>query len=108
MKQVLFIIAACLPLMLSCGRQAACRMPDVNDSIVEKHPDSALTLLDGCLFPEQLTDGERAEYARLRVKACVRAGKSFAQDTMPEQAVRYYASRRDSMRLAECYGRIGK
>lgn len=122
MKHLLFIIAACLPLMLSCGRQAAYRMPDVTDSLVEEHPDSALALLEGCLFPEQLPADELAEYARLRAKACVWAGKSFAQDTLLELAAGYYAScqdtRRhdecydglcqDAMHLAECYGWIGK
>ncbi len=98
-----FLIIAGMFLLYACTGSSPCKLPRLSDVWVKEHPDSALALLDGLLFPEELPLPERAEYARLRASACLEADKSFAQDTLLGVAICYYTVCGDSSRLSECY-----
>lgn len=89
--------------LMACTSSSSPELPPLADDWVKSHPDSALTLLDGILFPEELPLARRAEYARLRALACEAGNKSFAQDTLLAGAIRYYEACGDSDRLFACY-----
>lgn len=107
MRTLLYVVTAALLLMQACSRSACRDLPELTDAWVQEHPDSVLALLERCLFPDQLPAAERAEYARLWAKACVAADKSFAQDTLLDVAIHYYAASNDSQKLSDCYRLAG-
>ena len=69
MKRLLAYLFSLL-LLLSCG----VRNPVLRDAarVIEDHPDSALYLLDGISRSALASDGEKAEYDRLRSRAFYR------------------------------------
>ena len=69
MKRLLAYLFSLL-LLLSCG----VRNPVLRDAarVIEDHPDSALYLLDGISRSTLASDGEKAEYDRLRSRAFYR------------------------------------
>lgn len=101
MKATLYICVALFTL-LGCSRPSAQSMLTTAEALAETHPDSALALLDEYLFPEQLPIAERAMYARLWAKTCFDTNKSFVQDTLLDEAIRFYISQSDSLHVLEC------
>lgn len=102
MKYTLYICSI-LFLLSGCHQPSSQRLLDEAERLTRSCPDSALSLLDECLFPEKLPAKERAKYGWLWAKASSEAGKSFTQDTLLEEAIRYYTAERDSLKVMECY-----
>lgn len=107
MKVILYICIA-LFMLAGCSRLSQQHMLDAANKLADHSPDSALALLNECLFPEKLHPGERAMYGWLWAKACSNAGKSFTQDTLLEEAIKFYAHQKDSAKVLECYHLAGE
>jgi len=101
MKPLLYIVLF-LSLCVGCSRTSHHARLQQADSLSAEEPDSALSLLKQCLFPERLSDAERAAYARIWANSSLATDHTFALDTMLPQAVCYYKAQKDTARWLEC------
>jgi len=101
MKKLLYIFLFLL-LCLGCSKISHRVRLNQADSLLEKEPDSALFLLKQCLFPEKLSDAERASYARIWAASSEATDRTFALDTMLPQSICYYSARNDTVNWINC------
>lgn len=70
--------------------------------LADTNPDSAWILLRECLFPTELPQAERAEYAYLWAKVSWEIGKITLNDTLLLDAISYYKEQKDTARWIAC------
>jgi len=101
MKKLLYLFLFLL-LCLGCSKISHRVSLNQADSLLEKEPDSALSLLKQCLFPENLSDSERASYARIWAASSEATDRTFTLDTMLLQSICYYSARNDTVNWIAC------
>lgn len=106
MKNLAFII---LSVLLLCVGIAACggdrdaeRRLDRADSLIDKAPATALTVLDS-LDADRLSGSQMARYGLLYTKAANKNHTPLADDSLIGMAVDYYAGRGDSLEIQSLY-----
>lgn len=77
------------------------------DSLMQTHPDSALTLLHAIEHPTRMNSADRAEYALLFTQANHKNYVVQTSDSLIQVAVDYYADGDDKEREAKAYYYLG-
>lgn len=77
------------------------------DSLMQTHPDSALTLLHAIEHPTRMNSADRAEYALLFTQANHKNYVVQTRDSLIQVAVDYYADGDDKEREAKAYYYLG-
>jgi tetratricopeptide (TPR) repeat protein len=68
---------------------------DKVESIVEQHPDSALSMLNSILFPEDLTGSRYNKYLLLQIQAKSKSDIDITSDTIIFSVKDYYIKKKD-------------
>lgn len=77
------------------------------DSLMETHPDSALSILESISSPQKLTRAERAYYAVLLTQAKHKNYIPLEDDSLIKTAVEYYGDRKKSINAARAHYYLG-
>lgn len=77
------------------------------DSLMETHPDSALSILESISSPQKLTRAERAYYAVLLTQAKHKNYIPLDDDSLIQTAVEYYGDRKKSINAARAHYYLG-
>lgn len=77
------------------------------DSLMETHPDSALSILESISSPQKLTRAERAYYAVLLTQAKHKNYIPLDDDSLIKTAVEYYGDRKNSINAARAHYYLG-
>lgn len=77
------------------------------DSLMETHPDSALSILESISSPQKLTRAERAYYAVLLTQAKHKNYIPLEDDSLIKTAVEYYGDRKKSLNAARAHYYLG-
>ncbi len=78
------------------------------ETLMEEHPDSALTLLRGIKNPEELSERNYAFYALLVTQAMDKNNLDLTKDTLSDDAVHYFSQSKDSIHAAKAYFYSGR
>jgi tetratricopeptide (TPR) repeat protein len=91
-----------LTFIISCSKQtrAEDRIVDRTESIVEQQPDSALTMLNSILFPEDLSKNMFNKYNLLLVRAKDKCYKDIIGDTIIFAVKDYFVRQKDDRNAA--------
>jgi tetratricopeptide (TPR) repeat protein/DNA-binding CsgD family transcriptional regulator len=68
---------------------------DKAGSIIEQHPDSALSILTTILFPENLSESRYNKYLLLQIQAKAKTDRDIANDTAIFDVKDYYLKKKD-------------
>lgn len=77
------------------------------DSLMETHPDSALSILESISSPQKLSRAERAYYAVLLTQAKHKNYIPLEDDSLIKTAVEYYGDRKKSVNAARAHYYLG-
>lgn len=77
------------------------------DSLMETHPDSALSILESISSPQKLSRAERAYYAVLLTQAKHKNYIPLEDDSLIKTAVEYYGDRKKSINAARAHYYLG-
>lgn len=98
---LLYLVCSCRP----DSKNAA--LLSQADSLMQTHPDSALTLLHAIEHPTRMNSADRAEYALLFTQANHKNYVVQTRDSLIQVAVDYYADGDDKEREAKAYYYLG-
>ena len=107
---LLFVSASSILLSLgvfSCSSSVQNPLLLRADSLMEKHPDSALTIIESISSPQKLSRSDRAYYALLLTQARHKNYVPLTNDSLIKTAVEYYGDKNKSFRVAEAHYYLG-
>lgn len=89
---------------------SSCSSPSVKnplllcaDSLMETHPDSALSILESITYPQKMPRADRALYALLLTQAKHKNYIALENDSLIKTAVDYYGNKKKSLRAAKAH-----
>lgn len=89
---------------------SSCSSPSVKnplllcaDSLMETHPDSALSILESITYPQKMPRADRALYALLLTQAKHKNYITLENDSLIKTAVDYYGNKKKSLRAAKAH-----
>ena len=92
----LFIMILCF----SCDRERNKMIFSESESLLESDPDSALTILDAILYPEDLNKEEYNRYVLLKIQAEYKSYQDITSDSTILAVRDYYLKKKDDHNIA--------
>lgn len=95
MKNILLILLGALMMCQTCREEKpslSCSLLLTVDSLMQSHPDSALSILERIGHPQKMSSADRAYYALLLTQAYDKNYVDQESDSLIQTAVAFYDS----------------
>jgi len=105
MKKILFCALILFTLFcFSCKKEMKyLKILEEAEKVIETHPDSVSVLLSSIIYPDKLTDSEKADYGYLTALSHSKTGKAMAEDATILYTLGYYRDYHVEDKLAKTY-----